>query len=161
MSAGLPAPEARFALNVIENAAGELLLLKRSDAARLGPGLWGFPAGHIEAGETPADCADRERNEEIGAEHRISLRRALPGMRDSLYGGRYEIFLFHLDWHGGRVVLNHEHSAYAWVGRDNYRGYDVMDGIDEDIFLLGIWPRDYLNTARLNQALALRGMADA
>ncbi|MBT8447791.1 MAG: NUDIX domain-containing protein [Gammaproteobacteria bacterium] len=154
-------PEARFALNVVENAGGELLLLKRSPDARLGPGLWGFPAGHIEAGETPAACAARELGEEIGPDHSVSLRRALPGLRDSLYGGRFEIFLFHLDWQAGSIRLNHEHTEYAWVARDAYQSYDVMDGIDEDIFLLGIWPRQYLNTARLDEALALRRAAGA
>ncbi|MBK6657665.1 MAG: NUDIX domain-containing protein [Proteobacteria bacterium] len=59
-------PVARYALNLLVNDAGELLLLERALAARLGPGLWGLPAGKIEPGETAAAAALREMGEEIG-----------------------------------------------------------------------------------------------
>lgn len=44
-------PEARFSINLIVNNKNELLLLKRSDKLGLGPGKWGFPAGHIQTSE--------------------------------------------------------------------------------------------------------------
>ena len=46
------APEARYALNLILDAEDQLLLLKRSLSAGLGPGQWGLPAGKIEPGES-------------------------------------------------------------------------------------------------------------
>lgn len=142
-------PEARYALNLLLNDAEELLLLKRADNARLGPGLWGLPAGKIEAGESPAEAARREMAEEIGPGHRVELLRYLGPIRDTYYGGIYEIHLFHQRWHGGEVRLNHEHSAHAWVAREQFRDYPVMDGIDEDLALLAIWPQRYLNAARV------------
>lgn len=142
-------PVARYALNLLQNAAGELLLLKRAEDARLGPGLWGLPAGKIEAGETAADAALREMGEEIGPGHEVELRRYLGPLRDTYYGGIYEIHLFHRLWRAGEVVLNHEHSAYAWVSPERFRDYAVMDGIDEDIALLGLWPQRYLNPERV------------
>lgn len=144
-----PPVAARYAINVIENEAGELLLLRRAATARLAPGLWGFPAGHIEAGESPADCAARELQEEIGPDHAVRLLRVIGPIRDTLYGGIYEIHLYHLRWLRGTVKLNHEHTAHAWVGRERFRDYDVMDGIDEDILYLGIWPREYLREEKL------------
>lgn len=142
-------PVARYALNLLVNDAGELLLLERALAARLGPGLWGLPAGKIEPGETAAAAALREMGEEIGAGHQTELLRYLGPIRDTYYGGIYEIHLFHRRWLCGEVKLNHEHSAFAWVSRERFRDYPVMDGIEEDIALLKIWPQRYLNPERI------------
>jgi 8-oxo-dGTP pyrophosphatase MutT (NUDIX family) len=143
-----PHPQARFAIDILENDRNEILLLKRSTDATLGPGLWGFPAGHIEAGETPPQCAARELEEEIGPQ-RVTLVSQVGPVRDNFYGGVYEIFLFHFRWHVGAIRLNHEHTAYAWVDRDAYRNYSVMDGIDEDLAYFSIWPRAALNPDKL------------
>lgn len=142
-------PVARYALNLLVNDAGELLLLERALAARLGPGLWGLPAGKIEPGETAAAAALREMGEEIGPDHQTELLRYLGPIRDTYYGGIYEIHLFHRRWLAGEVELNHEHSAFAWVSRERFRDYPVMDGIEEDIALLKIWPQRYLNPERV------------
>jgi hypothetical protein len=45
--------------------------------------------------------------------------------------------------------LNEEHTEYAWVSREHYHHYHVMDGIDEDIDYFKIWPRSYLNPDKL------------
>lgn len=142
-------PVARYALNLLENTAGELLLLKRAADARLGPGLWGLPAGKIEPGESAAAAALREMGEEIGPGHEVELLQYQGPLRDTYYGGVYEIHLFHRRWRSGEVVLNHEHSAFAWVARERFAEYPVMDGIEEDIALLKIWPQRYLNPARV------------
>lgn len=44
----------------------EVLMVQRSEAARFMPGVWVFPGGAIEPGETPAQCAARELEEETG-----------------------------------------------------------------------------------------------
>lgn len=149
-------PVARFALNLLQNEGGELLLLKRAEQARLGAGLWGLPAGKIEPGESAADAAWRELEEEIGHSHTAELLRYLGPIRDTYYGGIYEIHLFHRRWRAGTVTLNHEHTAYAWVAPEHFCDYPVMDGIDEDIALLGLWPQRYLNAARVPPVLRER-----
>ncbi len=145
----LPPIAARFSINVLENAAGELLLLRRALTARLAPGLWGFPAGHQEANESPEQCALRELREEIGRDHKVTPVRNLGPIRDTLYGGIYEIHLFHQHWLAGTITLNHEHTDHAWVSKERFRNYDVMNGIDEDILYLGIWPRKFLREEKL------------
>ena len=145
----LPPIKDRFSINVIENRSSELLLLKRSKTTNFGPGLWGFSAGHIEAGESAETCALRELEEEIGANFSIERLAILEPVRDHYYGGVYEINLFHHRWLGGEVELNHEHSQYAWVNRQDYKRYAVMDGIDEDIRYLDIWPLEFLNKDKL------------
>ena len=130
----------RFAVNVVENGAGEILLLKRSAASRYGPGLWGFPAGHIEAGESPQECAARELVEEVGADISVQAVKRHGPVRDEIDGKVYEFYLFHLRWLGGGIRLNHEHTDYAWVSRDEYRRYPVMRGVDLDLRYLDVWP---------------------
>jgi len=144
--------KARFSINILENLHNEILLLKRSTNAALGPGLWAFPAGHIEEGETPEDCAYRELSEEIGSDINIRLVNELGPIRDTLFGGIYQVYLFHHRWIDGIITLNNEHTGYAWVTPQDYKHYSVMDGLDEDIYYLGIWPRSCLNEAKLPPA---------
>ena len=139
----------RFSINVVVNNQDQVLLLKRSTASRLGPGLWGFPAGHIEADESPADCSIREMQEEIGSNHTVEMVNEYGPVKDSFYGGSYRIYLYHYRWLAGEVLLNHEHTDYAWVSKEQFRNYAVMDGMDEDLLYLNIWPRKYLNEAKL------------
>ena len=148
-------PKARFAICLIEDDQHRLLFLQRAPDRVLGPSLWGFPAGHIEAGESARECAYREMAEEIGTAVRVQELRSLGPFRDSFYGGVYEINLYHLRWQRGPIVLNHEHTAYLWADVTSYRTLDLMDGIEEDIALLEIWPRAALNPARLPPHLRL------
>ena len=141
--------KARFSINIIENDENQILLLKRSQDSELGPGLWGFPAGHIEQEESPAACALRELKEEIGEQFSIKQINYLGPLRDSFYNGIYEIHLFHHHWYSGEIKLNEEHTEYAWVSKHEYKNYSVMDGLDEDIYYLKIWPQQYLNDDKL------------
>ncbi len=50
---------------VIYNDAGEVLLSRRPDHVHLG-GLWEFPGGKLETGETPRRALERELREELG-----------------------------------------------------------------------------------------------
>jgi len=145
----LPESETRFAINIIENHCNEILLLKRHMNKRIGPGLWGLPAGHIEPDETPQQCSRRELLEELGPDCTLNMIESIGPVKDTLYGGNYEIHLFHYRWQGGTIRLNHEHTAFAWTGKETYQGYDVVDGVDEDINYFNIWPHTYLNENKL------------
>ena len=148
-STSLPQIKDNFAINLIENRQHELLFLKRSRDSKIGPELWGFPAGHMQTGESPEQCSLRELREEIGSNYKINLVNQFGPIRDSFYGGIYNIFLFHCQWLFGTINLNHEHSDYAWVSKDEYQHYSVVDGVDEDINYLEIWPEKYLNRDKL------------
>lgn len=144
-----PSIQARFSINILENKQNEILLLKRSMKAGLGPGLWGFPAGHIRDYEDPAHCAVRELYEEIGNNFVIYPVQNMGPVRDTFYGGIYEVYLFHYRWLRGTINLNEEHSEYTWISASEYKNYAVMDGLDEDILYLDIWPKIYLNQDKI------------
>ena len=54
----------RVAVGVIQNSNGEIFIAKRADDAHQG-GLWEFPGGKIESGETTFDALHRELFEEL------------------------------------------------------------------------------------------------
>ena len=132
----------RFSVNVVVNAESEVLLLKRSTASKYGPGLWGFPAGHVEDSESPQECASRELIEETGPDIFVEVIRQHEPVRDEISGRIFEFYLFHLLWLGGEIRLNHEHTDYAWVNRHDYKNYPVMRGVDLDLLYLDIWPKE-------------------
>ncbi|MEM7466501.1 MAG: NUDIX hydrolase [Pseudomonadota bacterium] len=149
MTSSSDTPSARFSIALLENSQNELLFLKRASTSSLGPNQWGFPAGHIEANESPTNCARREIAEEIGAGHVLQLKRSHPPVRDLFYGGQYEVHLFHFLWEQGNIQLNAEHSEFRWVNKAELKTLDTMLGIDEDIHYLGIWPDEYLRAEYL------------
>ncbi len=64
-------------------------------------GLWSFPGGRLEPGETPADAARREMAEET----RLSGGQLLPlGAFDPTGEGAIELSVFAARWRGGEPV---------------------------------------------------------
>lgn len=137
-------PLARYAINVVRRPDARVLFLKRAPDRRAGAGQWAFPAGHIEAGETPADAAARELNEECGA-LRTRLERTLgPLFVDPATGvpGRtgpcIEVYLFLHRYLGGAPALNDEHTEARWMPPAEALAYDLMPGARTDLELLGL-----------------------
>jgi 8-oxo-dGTP diphosphatase len=57
----------QVAAGVIKNEAGQILIARRDESLHQG-GLWEFPGGKIEAGETPEQALFRELKEELDIE---------------------------------------------------------------------------------------------
>lgn len=75
-------PHKQIGVAVIWNQSRQVLIDKRKAGGAMG-GLWEFPGGKIEAGETVADCIQREIREELAieiavGEHLISIEHTYP-----------------------------------------------------------------------------------
>ncbi|MDE2837763.1 MAG: NUDIX domain-containing protein [Chloroflexota bacterium] len=91
-----------------------VLLVKRSLARELYPGVWDFPGGHGEAGEEPEETLTRELSEELGIvpTQYFDLRRPDVNVEE------LPVHFFRVTrWIGTPHNLQeHEHSEVAWVG---------------------------------------------
>jgi A/G-specific adenine glycosylase len=67
VSARKAVPHATVAVGLITDAAGRVLMQRRPESVMLG-GLWEFPGGKVEPGETVAEACAREIREELGVE---------------------------------------------------------------------------------------------
>ncbi|MFP4298310.1 MAG: A/G-specific adenine glycosylase [Spirulinaceae cyanobacterium] len=75
-----PIPHKKIGVAVIRDEKGKILIDRRLEEGLLG-GLWEFPGGKIEPGETIQDCIKREIKEEIGIDiavedHLITINHA-------------------------------------------------------------------------------------
>jgi hypothetical protein len=93
---------------ILYRADSKVLLMKRRPFANMG-GMWAFPAGKIEGGETAQQCAEREFFEETG-------KALLPLSEEprllKQYGG---FVLFTVPGPEFAPQLNDEHTEYAWA----------------------------------------------
>ncbi len=71
-----PVPHFDIAVGVLRDASGRLFIQRRPDDAMLG-GLWEFPGGKVEPGETPEEACRREIAEELGLRARVGRRLAM------------------------------------------------------------------------------------
>lgn len=90
---------------VVRDRTGQLLLIRRADN-----GSWSVPAGAMELGESIADCATRELQEETGlratAVTPFALHTGPEYTQRNMFGDSYQHFvvLFRADeWHGELV----------------------------------------------------------
>ncbi len=88
-----PAPVPAPAAGVVCLRAGEVLLVRRGTAPRLGE--WSLPGGRVEYGETVANAALRELREETGVEAEIiDLLAVIDGLFPEI--GRHYVLIDYL-----------------------------------------------------------------
>jgi 8-oxo-dGTP diphosphatase len=117
---------------------GRVLICQRPEGKTLA-GLWEFPGGKVEPGETPEACLIRELEEELD----IQVAKAC--LAPFVFAS-HEYETFHLlmplyllrKWEG--QVTNREHKAMAWV-KPNRLGDYPMPPADEPLVA---WLRDLI-----------------
>jgi 8-oxo-dGTP diphosphatase len=90
------------------------ILLQRRAAGRAMAGLWEFPGGKIDAGETPEAALVRELREELGIEVAEAALEAGP-FASADNGGRHMLLLLYLcrQWQGTPLALDAD--ALLWT----------------------------------------------
>lgn len=130
MADGTTKPVVLVVACALIDVEGRLLLTKRPEGKAL-TGLWEFPGGKVEPGETPEHAIIRELEEELG----ITMSAA--GLTPLTFAS-YPYTEFHLlmpvfgcrRWQG--TVVPREGQAIAWVGPNALSGY-AMPPADEPL----------------------------
>jgi 8-oxo-dGTP diphosphatase len=104
----------RVGVGIVIRRGDEVLLLRRKNVH--GEGTWSTPGGHLEAGESPAECAAREAREETGVEVR-NLR--FLGVTNDVFEAEarhYVTLWMEAEYAAGtaRVLAGHEMSETRW-----------------------------------------------
>jgi 8-oxo-dGTP diphosphatase len=130
------------AAGAIEDAAGRILVTRRPDNVHQG-GLWEFPGGKLEPGETCAQGLVRELEEELG----IRVRTSRPLIR------------VHHDY-GDRHVLLDVHRVTAFVGKPHGREGQPLDWVHPREMVPDAFPaadRPIISALRLPQFYLITG----
>lgn len=131
----------QVAVAVIRDHQGRVLLSRRRESLHQG-GLWEFPGGKLEAGETPVQALERELREELG----LALRGHRPLIRVShSYAERRVLLDVHLvtDYAGAPRGL--EGQPLAWVPLEALHLYP-LPAADRPIVCALALPDRYLIT---------------
>lgn len=105
------------------DADGRVLLAQRPEGKALA-GLWEFPGGKVEPGETPETALIRELHEELGIETWTSCLAPLTFASHSYEGFHLLMPLYACRrWQG--AVQQREHQALAWVRARDLAAYPM------------------------------------
>ena len=101
---------------------GQFLMIQRSEQVRA-PGLWCFPGGGIERGETPAQAIVREFEEELGLVVK-PIRELWSWLRED--GGLF-LYWWEVAITGGELQpAPAEVQAVEWMSEERIRNHDQM-----------------------------------
>ena len=116
-----PKPLLLVVAAALVDADGRVLICQRPEGKALA-GLWEFPGGKVEAGETPEACLIRELHEELGIDTRASCLASL-----TFASHRYDdvhlvmpVFVCRV-WKGHAIAK--EGQSLSWVYPKDFRNY--------------------------------------
>jgi mutator protein MutT len=121
-----------YAVGVIQNDNGEILLLRRSFTAPWMPNKWCLPGGNVEKDETTEEALLRELSEEIGLEaneQNLSLLRVVKETGDS---NIHETYFYFVDENLNLedVIVDFEHDRCEFVNPLDFQNYDFIPNLE-------------------------------
>jgi mutator protein MutT len=116
---------------------GKSLLLRRSDSSRYFAGMWEWPGGKCDPGETIDKALMREVEEETGLQIKVT---DFIGADDFVMSEIHVVSLYmKAKIVGGVVTLSGEHDDFTWVFPEDYSGVGLAD--NTRFFMLGYWKK--------------------
>jgi 8-oxo-dGTP diphosphatase len=106
---------------VVLDAAGRILLVRRGHPPS--QGLWSLPGGRLEAGEAPAEAAEREVREETGLDVRVGALLA------SVELGDYLVHDFAAEVVGGRLAPGDDADDARWCSVEEATALPLTAGL--------------------------------
>ena len=91
---------------------GKILIAKRETGDELFAGLWEFPGGKVEEGETPEECMARELKEELDIE--VEVGELITSNKHKYPHGIFELLAYRVKHISGKIILN-DHDEIKWV----------------------------------------------
>ncbi|MDQ3493974.1 MAG: 8-oxo-dGTP diphosphatase MutT, partial [Pseudomonadota bacterium] len=144
MSHTLPDPPVHVVAAAITDPRGRILLARRTAGRELA-GLWEFPGGKVEPGETPKAALRRELHEELGIV--VEVGPALIAVPHAYPHRRLYLDVRHVtNWRG--TPKGREGQALAWVAPDKLQRY-AMPPADRPVVAALQQPDHYLVTPDL------------
>lgn len=98
---------------------GKILIQQRLNQGLLG-GLWEFPGGKVEAGESLTECVARECREELGIAARVGEK--IISVDHAFSHFSITLHAFHCEYISGRIKLESA-QKYKWVAVDELAQY--------------------------------------
>ena len=100
------------------------LIVKRNENDNLYPGVWEFPGGHLEDGETIKEGLKRELLEETGFTDEFNpiithYYDEIKSKNGKLIYNLEIDFIINVDRSKLEIKLSDEHSEYKWVTKDS------------------------------------------
>ena len=100
---------------------GKILIAKRKTGDELFAGLWEFPGGKVEEGETPEECMARELKEELDIE--VEVGELITSNKHKYPHGIFELLAYRVKYISGKIVLN-AHNEIKWVNIDEMANFE-------------------------------------
>ncbi len=105
----------------------EKILIARKRAGTSNAGLWEFPGGKVELGETHEAALKRELKEEFNIETEIGafcLQNVVPHPQKKIH---YQISFYFVTWTAGQFTLS-DHDAIKWIVPNQLNQYELVPG---------------------------------
>lgn len=130
MTTQTPANRPQLAVSAGIFRDGKVLLVRR--AREPAKGIYTFPGGRVEFGESLTEAVAREVREETGLTIEIV---GLAGWREALPArtgghGHFVILPFAARWVSGEIMLNDELDDARWLPPDDLGGLPITTGLE-------------------------------